>query len=181
MIHWSRTTRLRHLKVCKGETPAGASQCLECLTEQLPGPHCSCVHTHRWGSAWPAGEGRGWSSNTQHSLFTQVPIQALHSAPVDLWLAVFIVCTVCSVHTGVVLYYYKLEDTGITTAWGPLAWEGEKKKPSSQKPGDSATMSNVRKSHTDTGKNPPVEIFSWPKRFIYFHITEWSLVYFRYL
>lgn len=91
----------------------------------------------------------------------------------------FVLCVVCTQ-----VLFYIITSLRIQESQQPgVLWleRGKKKKPSSQKPGDSATMSNVRKSHTDTGKNPPVEIFSWPKRFIYFHITEWSLVYFRYL
>lgn len=93
VIHWSRTTCLRHLKVqgpAKGKCGLDASHCLECLTE----PHCSRVHTT--GEAQPGQlekEEGGAAIPSTVSVCTGAN-QALHSAPGDLWLAVFIVCTV---------------------------------------------------------------------------------------
>lgn len=153
MIHWSRTTRLRHLKVqgpAKGKCGLDASQCLDCLTE----PHCSCVHTT--GEAQPGQLEKEEGGAAIPSTVCLHRCQHRHcTLPLGIcgWQCLLSVLCV-GVHRGIVLYCYKLDDTGITTAWGPLAQEGKEKKPSSQRPGDSATTSKVKKDHIDTGKNP---------------------------
>lgn len=130
MIHWSRTTGLRPLKV---QGPAKGKHGLEPFSlwgvsqSSARAPLQLCT---------PTGEAQPGQLEKEEGGAAIPSKVCLHRCQYRLctlplwicgWQCLFVLSV--GVHTGIVLYCYKLDDTGITTAWGPLAWEGEKKSP----------------------------------------------------
>lgn len=157
MIHWSRTAWPRHSKVQSPQrgnmavTPGGSP------TAATRAPLQLCGHPEVRLSLASRRRKRKEQQHPAQSLFTQVPIQALHSAPgICGWQRLLLVLCV-GVHTGIVLYCYKLDDTGITTDWGPLAWEGKLKKALIPKGGVLLRYcyhEQSEKGHAQPGKEP---------------------------
>lgn len=157
-----------------------ARHCLGRLTEQLAEPHAG--HTHGGGvppgrcATWSAGEGRGWSSNTKHSPCLH-RCQSRHcTLPLGIcgWQCLLSVLYV-GVHRGIVLYCYKLDDAESQQPGVLWLGRGKIKKPSSQKPGDSATMSKVKKGHTETGKKPSCWNFQLVQK-VYIFPHTWVVI-----
>lgn len=168
MSHWTRTW-LRDLRVQRPTTGRWA------VSQQLPDPYCRCTHTPQVNIS-PGPLERRKRVEKQHlsaaCVYTGAREGTALSPQVDLWLATGLLFLLCvDAHCVQVCTQVLLWACGyrVTAALDPLDWEG-KNPPRSQRPGDSAATNKVKKPHRDTGKNTPVEFFSWSRIFIYFHI-----------